>query len=540
MAPEPPEPPQTPEPPPPGSPAPDDERAEPVRPVWLDRHLWEVQPVRDILAILAVVGLFWLGSKLSIVTVPLLLAILFAYLLEPVIQWLMRRSGMQRRGAVTAILAALVLVVLVPSALGLTFGIIQGAGFANSMTQNTVLLYDSVDMELRARRLAREQAEAAALEDRAATAAEASEQAPALGGQQGGEDLEGDAADGEAAGPGVAAPGESTAHPPAAAGAPDAAESAADGDATDVDDGRGANGDRQLTLPEAQAESERLRRRLRAEAGDTWVAMRDFIVRPGERGDLVGFLETMADWLRAEPGRVAQAAAGVSMSAAQALLAFVIGAFGIAFGAFLTAFFFFFVATEWVKVQHFAANLIPERNKARTLELAVKFDRAINAFIRGRLTIAFIQAIIFSVGYFIIGVPAAFILGPAVALLSIVPYLALVGVPISITLLWLEDHTGLRGHILWVLGAPAVIYFIGQALDDYVLTPAIQGKGTDMSTPAILFASLAGGALFGVFGLLIAIPIAACLKIVIQEILWPRFREWAEGRSKDFLPIKSE
>jgi predicted PurR-regulated permease PerM len=502
-----------------------------MRPVWLDRHLWQIQPVRDILAIMAVVGLFWLGSKLSIVTVPLLLAILFAYLLEPVIQWLMRRASMQRRGAVSAILAALVLAVLVPSALGLTFGVIQGAGFVRSMADNVDLLQRSVNAELAVRRLESDRE----ISDRAAARGASEEQADESGAAAAtpaGADPEGPQAEPEAnpqvvadleAGPGVD---------------PESGEEAAQPAVERADEEPAAiEPPTREQIAAARAARDILRNRLEHEAGKSWVKMRDFIVGDGERGSLVGFVETLADWLRAEPGRVAQAAAGVSVSAAQALLAFFIGAFALAFGTFLTAFFFYFVATEWVKVQHFATNLVPERNKERTLELAVKFDRAINAFIRGRLTIAFIQAIIFSVGYFVIGVPAAFILGPAVALLSIVPYLALVGVPISITLLWLENHTGLRGHILWVLAAPAVIYFIGQALDDYVLTPAIQGKSTDMSTPAILFASLAGGALFGVFGLLIAIPIAACLKIVIQEILWPRFRAWAEGRSKDFLPI---
>ena len=71
-------------------------------------------------------------------------------------------------------------------------------------------------------------------------------------------------------------------------------------------------------------------------------------------------------------------------------------------------------------------------------------------------------------------------------------------------------------------------------------TPMIQGRSTGMDTPTILFASLAGGALFGVFGLLIAIPIAACLKILVQEVFWPRFKAWAEGREKDFLPISRE
>ena len=54
---------------------------------WRDLHLWQIQPVRDVLVGLAVVGLFILGDATSIVTVPLLLAILIAYLFEPVIAW---------------------------------------------------------------------------------------------------------------------------------------------------------------------------------------------------------------------------------------------------------------------------------------------------------------------------------------------------------------------------------------------------------------------------------------------------------------------
>lgn len=555
--------PATPAGPPPDR-GPDEAGAEPVRPVWLDRHLWQIQPVRDILAIFAVVGLFWLGSKLSIVTVPLLLAILFAYLLEPVIQWLMRRRGMQRRGAVSAILAALVLVVLVPSALGLTLGIIQGAGFVRSMANKVQLLERSVEAELLAQRLARERVEAIERglfepdADEAPVEAETdgatdpatdagAETEPASPDRPGDSTPEAEGESSVATPSGQAGPGaDGGATPPAGDETADAGARQADTETGEPEEGSGSDAGERVASPpptarevaDARTTADVREARLQIQAGDFWVKMQGFIVgEAGEGGNLVESLEAMADWLRAEPGRVAQAAAGVSVSAAQALLAFFIGTFALAFGAFLTAFFFFFVATEWVKVQHFAANLIPERNKERTLDLAVKFDRAINGFIRGRLTIAFIQAIIFSIGYFVIGVPAAFILGPAVALLSIVPYLALVGVPISITLLLLENHTGLRGHILWALLAPTAIYFIGQALDDYVLTPAIQGKSTDMSTPAILFASLAGGALFGVFGLLIAIPIAACVKIVLQEILWPRFREWAEGRSKDFLPI---
>ena len=108
----------------------------------------------------------------------------------------------------------------------------------------------------------------------------------------------------------------------------------------------------------------------------------------------------------------------------------------------------------------------------------------------------------------------------------------------AILLLWLEP-SGIAWQAAWwwVIGAPVVVYFIVQSLDDYVWTPIIQGKSTNMDTPSILFASLAGGALAGIYGLLLAIPVAACGKIVIKEIVWPRFEAWKEGRASDPLPI---
>ena len=48
------------------------------------------------------------------------------------------------------------------------------------------------------------------------------------------------------------------------------------------------------------------------------------------------------------------------------------------------------------------------------------------------------------------------------------------------------------------------------------------------------------GALAGVYGVLIAIPIAACIKIIITDVIFPRYRDWVEGRAKDPLPLGDE
>jgi predicted PurR-regulated permease PerM len=457
-------------------------------PAWTRLHLWQIQWVRDVLIGLLVFALFWLGQEISIVTVPLLLAILLAYLFEPVIAWLVRRTKLSRPGAVGAIIGAVIIGVLVPTALGVSYGAFQAISIVGRTAEKTPLVLKSVQSGRSVGAAERAEAEArrrvaeaqAKLRDQAEDAPTPKEVA----------DLE-----------------------------------------ADVDFERTA---REAAEQKAREDLDQLEAN-----APRWVGIRDFFAEQNELGGLDEALEVLDRWIRANAEQIAGAAAAAGANVVERTLKFFAGAFGLLFMIFLTSFFFFFCSTGWVGLKGFGVKLLPDNNRDLILHLLKEFDRVISAFIRGRLTIAFIQSIVFTVGYFIIGVPAAFILGPIVAVLSIVPYLALVGVPISIVLIWMQPYDDLRGHWLWIVGAPTVFYFIAQALDDYVWTPWIQGKSTDMSTPMILFASLAGGVLFGVFGLLIAIPIAACIKILIQEVVWPRFKAWTEGRASDFLPIAS-
>lgn len=213
----------------------------------------------------------------------------------------------------------------------------------------------------------------------------------------------------------------------------------------------------------------------------------------------------------------------------------------LAFTGFLTAFFFYFFSTGWGRVLAFWEGLIPERRKGRVLELLAQMDAVIAAFIRGRVTICLLLAVFVTGAYWLIGVPAPLILGPAVGVLFIVPFVHVLGVPAAMLMMWLDPGgVGWQREWWWVVFAPIGVYLAAQVLDDYVLTPKIQGKATGMDAPAILFASIAGGVLAGVYGLLLAIPAAACVKIVLREVFWPRFKAWSEGRERDLLPVGRE
>lgn len=248
------------------------------------------------------------------------------------------------------------------------------------------------------------------------------------------------------------------------------------------------------------------------------------------------------EWLRGDSTGLSkfltQNVLGGGRDAAQILFNLLVSIFYFGFTLFLTLFFFFFFCAGWGRVKGQLVQMIPERNRDRTLELLGKMDGVIAGFIRGRLVISLILSVEFSIGFWAIGVPAPLILGAIVGVLSIVPYLAMLGIPVAIILLWLNPSSiALQNEWWWVLFAPAVLYWLIQNTDDYIWSPMIQGKATDMDMPSILFSVLAGGILAGIYGVMIAIPAGACVKILIKEVLWPRFQSWAKGTSKDFLPI---
>lgn len=452
---------------------------------WQALHLWQIQPVRDVLLVLAIFGVLYFGYLISVVTVPLLLALLLAYLFEPVVQRLTRVSWISRQGAAAAIIVAAVVVIVVPAALALGFAIVQGAGFAQEFAANTRQLVASIENpEDESLRNALRAEGGSWLDIRDAVVEAERAEAARIEAERAAEEAAGDAGAGEA--------------PP-----PDDAQTAGD-DEDDLSAFQDVARDVRTTAAVAAYEA----------------------------------LRYVGSWIERNRELAGQRAIAAGQGALSAALNALTRVSLIGFGAFLTAFFFFFMSSSFGKVLAFFRELLPDEHEDRIVELAGKMDGVIAGFVRGRLTIAAIQAVFFVIAYWAIGVPAPLIIGPIVGFLSIVPYVALVGIPVSVLLLWLEPSGGgFQSEWWWIIGAPVVVYFIVQALDDYVLTPLIQGKSTNMETPFILFASLAGGALAGVYGLLLGIPVAACAKILITEVVWPRFEDWKQGKVKDPLPF---
>lgn len=428
---------------------------------WRKLHLWQIQPLRDVLVVLLIVALFLLGQALSLVTVPLLLAILLAYLFEPAIVWATRRTKLSRQTIAASILVLIGVLVIVPATVATIFGISQAISTVSNVRTD-------IDQVIRA---IEDPTDQNAVDD-----------------------------------------------------VPKHWKWIVNQIQSEIDAHRQRNAPPPSNDPAAQE-------------SNTETASAEPVPLDPEQ---VSLTTRALRYLRDNADAITLQLFQTGRDALSATIRFAVGMGKIAFGAFLTAFFFYFISSGWGKVIQFGESLIPEQNADRIKHLIIQFDRVVAGFIRGRLTIAFIQSIMFALLYWMIGTPAPLLFGIGIGILAIVPYLATIGVPIAMIAMWLDPADGFRGAWWWILIMPTVVYNLGQAVDDYFLTPKIQGKSTNLDVPTILFASLAGGILFGFYGLLIAIPVAACIKIALRELFWPRFKAWAEGREADFLPIENK
>ena len=193
--------------------------------------------------------------------------------------------------------------------------------------------------------------------------------------------------------------------------------------------------------------------------------------------------------------------------------------------------YFFFFSWSWFPLTREIERYLPASQRQQILEISHDMDNAVAGFFRGRLLIALLMSVMFAVGWMLAGVPYWFLLGISAGVLSIIPYAAGAAWLVALLLKYLDVTTGSNTagfDWLIVLGWPTLVYSIVQLLEGWILTPWVQSDTTHLSPVTVLIVVLVGGVLAGLYGLILAIPIAACLKIFALKILLPRLQQWAD------------
>lgn len=185
---------------------------------------------------------------------------------------------------------------------------------------------------------------------------------------------------------------------------------------------------------------------------------------------------------------------------------------GQLFNAMVIPFLVFYMLKDLKIMERTVVTIFPVRHRKDLIRLLKEIDEALGNYIRGQLLVMLTVGTLVYVGYLIVGMPYSLMLALIVAITNIMPYVGpFIGAAPAITL-------ALTVSPLMALKVAAVNLIV-QQLEGNLISPAIVSKSINLHPMLIIFALLLGGEIGGVLGLLLAIPVFAILKVVMDHVL---------------------
>jgi predicted PurR-regulated permease PerM len=242
---------------------------------------------------------------------------------------------------------------------------------------------------------------------------------------------------------------------------------------------------------------------------------------PGYMDQLFVLVEPYKDWIRTHIGenyiadsktflkdnmsKILSVSGGIAGGIAAGGQAFL----GMMTTMVLTPLVAFFMMKEWPAITGWVEDLIPRQHEKMIKDLITQIDKKLAGFIRGQLTVAFLLGVIYAIALTIAGLNYGFLIGITAGILSIIPMVgSTLGLIVSVAVAWFQ-----AGELQYV-GIIAAIFIVGQIIEGNILSPKLLGDSVGLHPLWILFALMAGGSLFGILGMLIAVPVAAVIGVL--------------------------
>lgn len=191
---------------------------------------------------------------------------------------------------------------------------------------------------------------------------------------------------------------------------------------------------------------------------------------------------------------------------------------------FLVILYLVFIMLDYERLLDGFRHMVPPRYRARVFAVADDVKKSMNHYFRGQSLVALCVGILFSIGFLIIGMPLAVVLGMFIGLLNMVPYLQLISI-IPTTLLCLV--CSMQGEVgFWTIWWECMaVYTVVQIIQDLFLTPKIMGKAMGLNPAIILLSLSVWGSLLGFIGLIIALPLTTLMLAYYNRYIIHRNRQ---------------
>ncbi|WXH33434.1 Putative transport protein YhhT [Myxococcus stipitatus] len=174
----------------------------------------------------------------------------------------------------------------------------------------------------------------------------------------------------------------------------------------------------------------------------------------------------------------------------------------------------FFFLQDYPRLMGRVKDLLPRRAVGLVGRRFAEVDEVLSAFVRGQLTVGALLSVIYAVGLSAARIDMAIVIGVIAGFGNMVPYL---GTGVGILLSLVGVMLSWQGP--WQIGMVVGTFVVGQMLEGFVITPRIVGEKVGLAPVAVIIAILAFGELFGFVGILLAVPVAAILKVVLRVVV---------------------
>lgn len=259
-----------------------------------------------------------------------------------------------------------------------------------------------------------------------------------------------------------------------------------------------------LILPVVSRELAQLVTALPGYAEKIWNMLTPYVTWAQEklgRSDIEGLKES----LRGNIDKLLSVGGGVAVgiaSGGQALVGFVTT-------LVLTPIVAYYMMKEWPRIKDWVNSLLPRKHFDTIQDLLQQIDAKVAGFVRGQLTVAFLLGVAYAVALSIAGLNYGFLIGFMAGILSVIPLVgSTVGLLVSVCVAWFQ-----AGELAYV-AIIAAIFLTGQFVEGNFLSPKLLGDSVGLHPLWILFALMAGGALFGIVGMLLAVPVVAAIGVL--------------------------
>ena len=226
--------------------------------------------------------------------------------------------------------------------------------------------------------------------------------------------------------------------------------------------------------------------------------------------DVPVLVDAVNDWLTDNIFSISESLVNVTVGVANGL-----------FGAFIILILTIYLTASTPMLKSAIYQLVPASRRNNFAHIAEQITNSVGYYVMGQITLAVINGTLSAVFLSIIDAPFAMVLAVIAFLGSMIPLVGTITGSTIIVLVCLIPGVGDTTTAL----IAAIYYLVYMQIEAYVLSPRVMSRAVSVPGGVVVVAALSGGALLGLLGALIAIPVAASVLIIYRQVLIPRMNE---------------